>query len=231
MFRGYRTFFREFVRNFRSTGSIIPSSAALARCLARYVGKSHAPQRILEVGPGTGAVTRRIVAQMGPQDRLDLVELNDAFVQLLHQRFQTESPFQAVASRATILHQKVQDLDAPGTYDVIVSGLPLNNFDAADVRDILHALRRLLRPAGVLSFFEYIGVRRVRGMFSGRRQRQRLREIGAILHACLQDHEFRRDRVLWNLPPAWVHHVRFAADASPCEPSPGLQPPSPAGKG
>lgn len=215
MFRGYRTFFREFVRNFHSTGSIIPSSSALARCLARYVGKSHAPQRILEVGPGTGAVTRRIIAQMGPDDRLDLVELNDSFVQLLRHRFETEAPFRAVASRTTILHQKVQDLDSLATYDVVVSGLPLNNFDAQDVRDILDTLRRLLRPEGVLSFFEYIGVRRIRGMFSGRRQRQRLRDIGQILHTWLGPYEFRRDRVLRNLPPAWVHHLRFAADPTP----------------
>ena len=38
------------------------------------------------VGPGTGSVTRRIAARLGPEDRLDLVELNETFVQRLRHR-------------------------------------------------------------------------------------------------------------------------------------------------
>ena len=84
----YRLFFREFRTNYHTTGAILPSGRSLARALARFVAEQPAgPRRILEVGPGTGAVTSRIVAALGPEDQLDLVELNDRFVERLRDRF------------------------------------------------------------------------------------------------------------------------------------------------
>jgi phospholipid N-methyltransferase len=91
---------------------------------------------------------------------------------------------------------------------VIVSGLPLNNFQADDVRQILAAFTRLLKPGGTLSFFEYIAVRPARSLVSNASERKRLREIGAAMREVLL-HEVRRDWIFPNIPPAWVHHVQF----------------------
>src|SRR5437588_9106411 len=79
----YGTFFREFRRHFRHTGSILPSSIFLARALASELRKPREPGLILEVGPGTGSVTHQILRHLLPDDRLDLVELNGDFVSLL----------------------------------------------------------------------------------------------------------------------------------------------------
>ena len=166
------------------------------------------PRRILEVGPGTGAVTRRIIARMGKADLLDLVELNETFVKQLNHRFEHEPAFQAVADRARVLHCPVEELPHDRTYNVIVSGLPLNNFSAALVEQILATLVGLLSPGGTLSFFEYIAVRRARALVSGRAERARLRGVAAAMRAVLDPHEIRRDAVWLNVPPAWVHHVQ-----------------------
>ena len=56
MLSDYRAFLTQFLRNYQTTGSVLPSSRALASALCRHVGTG-APQRILEAGPGTGAVT------------------------------------------------------------------------------------------------------------------------------------------------------------------------------
>lgn len=208
----YRSFWREFRRNFHDTGAIAPSSRYLAAALARYVGQQKEPCRILEVGPGTGAVTRQIVGRLNPQDRLDLVELNDAFVKLLRAGFETDPALTPAASRARVLHQRLEKLPADEPYDLIISGLPLNNFAADDVETILKHFAALLRPGGTLSFFEYIAVRPLRGMVSRRAERQRLRDIGRLLRSAFAN-EIRRDRVLRNVPPAWVHHLRFAEGA------------------
>ncbi len=216
----YQLFFREYVRNFRTTGAILPSSRSLAKALSRYVGGDR-PKHILEVGPGTGAVTVAIIARMGPDDRLDLVELNGCFVQRLRQRFETEPAFRQVAPRCRILHQPVEELPAEPTYDVIISGLPLNNFTPDEVARISHAMRALLCPGGTLSFFEYIGIRWARSWLSRRQQRRRLRAISQVLGEMLREHEVRRDWIWANVPPAWVHHVRFdmPAGAFPVSPS------------
>jgi phospholipid N-methyltransferase len=202
-------FFREFLRNFHTTGAVLPSGRRLAAALSRFVAVQQPNARtILEVGPGTGAVTRRIIADMGRDDALDLVELNDSFVEQLNARFRSEPAFHAVADRARVLHCPVEELPAEKKYDVIVSGLPFNNFSAAAVERILAVLMNLLKPGGTLSFFEYIAVRRARTLVSGRAERTRLRGIGRAMQAVFDPHEIRRDAVLLNVPPAWVHHVQ-----------------------
>jgi phosphatidylethanolamine/phosphatidyl-N-methylethanolamine N-methyltransferase len=205
----YRLFFREFLLNYHTTGAVLPSGRRLATALASYVGKSGSPQRILEVGPGTGAVTRRIIAAMRAEDRLDLVELNESFVGRLRERLRTEPLFRAVSDRVRIFHCPVEDLAQDRSYDVIVSGLPLNNFETAEVQRILDALSGLLVPGGILSFFQYIAIRRVKALVTGREGRKRLRGIGEVLGRVLEQGEVRRDWIWPNVPPAWVHHVQF----------------------
>ncbi|HVU86156.1 MAG TPA: methyltransferase [Pirellulales bacterium] len=211
MFHDHRLFFRQFRENFHTTGSIAPSSRWLARALARFVAAGESanrhPRRILEVGPGTGAVTHWILPALAAQDRLDLVEMNDQFVAHLRLRFQNEPAWQAFQPRTRILHQGVQDLTPDGGYDAIVSGLPLNNFSGELVEQLLATLTGLLAPGGTLSFFEYVAVRQAKLLIARGDERTRLRAISQHLGRLLGTHEFRRDCVLRNVPPAWVHHV------------------------
>jgi phosphatidylethanolamine/phosphatidyl-N-methylethanolamine N-methyltransferase len=205
----YGLFFREYIRNFHTTGAILPSGRALAKTLARYVAQpASAQRRIMEVGPGTGAVTKQIIGAMHPLDRLDLVELNDTFVRRLESCFQSDPLFRQVAERSRILHCPVQELPANTTYDLIVSGLPLNNFSVDLVEKILQIFLNLLAPGGTLSFFEYIAMRRMKAVVSGPAERRRLRGIRDAMHDVFKIHEIRRDAVWLNVPPAWVHHVR-----------------------
>jgi phosphatidylethanolamine/phosphatidyl-N-methylethanolamine N-methyltransferase len=204
-------FFREYLRHFHSTGAVLPSGRRLAMALTRFLRTAaERPRRILEVGPGTGAVTKQIVHSLGAGDLLDMVELNGTFVERLEARFRAERAFQAVADRARVLHCRVEELPRDRRYDIVVSGLPLNNFSPADVAQILGILTGLLEQGGTLSFFEYIAMRPARALVSGRAQRVRLRDVGRAMRAVLDRHEIRRDAVWLNVPPAWVHHVRCA---------------------
>ncbi|MCC7086856.1 MAG: methyltransferase domain-containing protein [Pirellulales bacterium] len=211
--RDYSVFLKQFVRRYHTTGSITPSGRSLAQALCRFVEHGappdHGARKILEVGPGTGAVTAQLVEKLRPTDRLTLVELNEDFVRHLHGRFAHERDFQAVAERSNIVHGALEDLPSEPTYDLIVSGLPLNNFSVAEVEQILGIFERLLTPGGTLSFFEYIAIRRVKAVISSSHGRERLRGIGRALQRTLDGREIKRDWVWPNLPPAWVHHVRF----------------------
>lgn len=216
MAAGYGLFLREYVRRFHDTGSITPSSRWLAAALCRYVTPreyADRPLNILEVGPGTGAVTQELVQRVGPRDRLTLVELNERFVEHLRRRLASEAALAAVAPRTRVLHQRLEELPTEEAYDVIISGLPLNNFEAEEVAAILARFRELLAPGGTLSFFEYIGIRAARGVISVGRQRRRIRGVSQALGGLLREHEIRRDWVWRNLPPAWVHHVRVPTAA------------------
>jgi phospholipid N-methyltransferase len=204
----HRIFLSEFFKRFHTTGAVLPSGPWLAASLARYLDEPAGRRRVLEVGPGTGAVTRRIVDALRPDDHLDLVELNDQFVAHLRNRFATEPAFMAVADLTLIHHCPIEELQSEQPYDVIISGLPLNNFSAELVERILGILMGLLKPGGTLSFFEYIAIRSARALVSRGAERERLRGIGRALDQVLQHGEIRRDWVWPNVPPAWVHHVR-----------------------
>lgn len=221
LFHDHRVFWRQFRENYHSTGAIAPSSRFLSQALSRYVGivpgKS---QRVLEVGPGTGAVTSHLVRRLGPADQFDLVELNEQFVRRLNERFAHEPHFQRVSNRSRVFHQRLEELPGKHEYDVIVSGLPLNNFAVADVEQILATMVGLLKPGGVLSFFQYVAIRKARALVSNRHERARLKGISQALNDLLGPHEERRDCIWRNLPPAWVHHVRMPP-GTPGDTSPG----------
>ena len=205
----YQTFFREFRRSFATTGAIAPSGRSLARAVCRPISERRRPARILEVGPGTGAVTQEIVRHIGPGDHFDLVELNDSFVETLQYRFQHEAAFKRVADRATILHKAVQELHPDQPYDFIVCGVPFNNFSTGLVREIMRHLTKLLRPGGTMSFFEYLWIRQVKVLLAAKDERRRLSSVGRVLGRYLKRYEFACDTAWVNVPPALAHHLRF----------------------
>jgi phospholipid N-methyltransferase len=205
-------FLRQFRETFETTGALAPSSRFLARAMTRPIAGRSRPARILEIGPGTGAVTRRIVRLLGPDDHFELVELNSEFVKILNRRFQEESDFRAVADRTSLHQCPIQEFAAAEPFDFIVSGLPLNNFPPALVEDIFGVYFRLLAPGGVLSYFEYMYVRPLRRLVSKEPERQRLRHLDGVLLPRLGQHRIRRDWVFANLPPAWVQHLQHAPD-------------------
>ena len=209
-----RLFLQEFRQTYRTTGAIAPSGKALSRALARFVrppAGATAPRRILEVGPGTGAVTCALIEALDPRDSLDLVELNDRFAERIRERMANDPAFQPAKGRMRLFHQSVDGLPEEPRYDVIVSGLPLNNFAVADVRHLLDVMLSRLAVGGVMSFFEYVWIRGMKAVVSGRAERERLRGIAATMQQLLDEREIHRDLVWTNLPPAWVHHVRREA--------------------
>jgi phosphatidylethanolamine/phosphatidyl-N-methylethanolamine N-methyltransferase len=210
----YRVFLEQFWRRYHTTGAILPSGRRLSAALCRYVNDANAGARqILEVGPGTGPATAQLVERLQPHDHLRIVELNDTFVRFLEHRFANEPAFQRVADRCEIVHDRLENLPAETHYDLIISGLPLNNFEVDVVDSLLRSFERLLKPGGVLSFFEYIAIRRAKAVVSGRKDRERLQGIADRIKQFIAGREIRREYILLNIPPAWVHHVRIGRSA------------------
>lgn len=208
-FGDYRAFLTQFLRSYETTGAVIPSGRALAMAMCRHVGQGDAPQRILEAGPGTGAVTTCIVERMRRDDQLWMVELNPTFAAHLRNAFKEKPDWRAAADRCHLVEGSVQALGKDGEFDLVISGLPLNNFSSEDVRGILEAYSKLLKPTGILSFFEYIFIRPAKMMVSSGTERTRLKGVGDAIQSVLGEREIAREWVWPNVPPAWVHHIRF----------------------
>ena len=205
-----RAFFGQFREQYHTTGSILPSSRALGRALTRPMRLAKPPRRILEVGPGTGAVTAEIVRNLRPGDQLDIVEINAKFVDVIERRFAEEPEFQRKRGQAKVIHAPLQEVPGEAVYDFMISGLPLNNFSLDLVEDIFRSYQRLLKPAGILSYFEYLAIRDLKLPFVSDAERQRLQTLSVYLEKKIEAHQIAADNVPFNVPPAVARHFRFA---------------------
>ncbi|KZS61619.1 class I SAM-dependent methyltransferase [Mycobacterium ostraviense] len=206
-------FLREFWKKFETTGSIAPSTRYLARGITRHLRRrGPAPIRVLDCGPGTGVFTEQIVDHLRPGDTLDVVEINGCFVRVLQKRFATEPRWQAISDFVNIYELPFQNFVAPAPYDFIVSSLPHSNFLPAVVAEILHSYTRLLRPGGVLSYFEYLYLRQIRSSLARGSRRDRIRSVEQLMLSHMSKHQVTHESILMNVPPARVHHLTAPAD-------------------
>lgn len=205
----FQVFYRNVFSHLKHTGSIAPSSRFLAQGMLHCLkGRMH-PMAILEVGPGTGSFTKPLAARLEDGDRLDLCELNDEFVAHLRGLLETHPAMNAHKDQITLYHMPVEKLEGEQRYDVILSGLPFNNFEPDLVQRILDQYRRLLKPGGCLSFFEYVAVRHMKKLVSSNRETQRVKAVGRVLHKFFAQYEKERRFVALNLPSSIVHVCRF----------------------
>jgi phosphatidylethanolamine/phosphatidyl-N-methylethanolamine N-methyltransferase len=166
------------------TGAVSPSSAALARTMAREL--SPETGAVVELGGGTGNITEAILARGVPEDRLAIYETNPAFADLLRQRFATAQVLTLDAR--TIAEAPLTDVGA------VVSGLPMLAIPGRDQHTILDGAFRLMRPGGVFIQFTY-----------GWRP-----PIERKVRAALGLKWTKSRWVLGNLPPAQVYWFRQA---------------------
>src|SRR4029078_5142999 len=113
-------FLRSWIEKPLHMGAVMPSGRLLARTKAQYVDpQGEGP--VVELGPGTGAITNALIEHGVDQKRLVLVEYNPGFCALLRHLYAQAQVVQgdAYALRASL--DKV--LDAPAS--AVVSGLPL----------------------------------------------------------------------------------------------------------
>lgn len=208
--RDRAAFVSQFRRRFETTGSITPSSRFLAAAMTRHLAgrEPGRPVRVLEIGPGTGPVTSRIVQLLQPGDVFDLVELNEVFVGILRKRFETVPDWKRVAAQSHVHQLPLQDFVAAEPYDYVISGLPMVNFPVDVVRQLSDAYFRLAKPGGVVSYFEYMYMRPLRKVVSSRAERERVTQVGKIMQEHCDRSRIRRDWVWLNFPPAWVQHLQ-----------------------
>jgi len=154
------------------------------------------PGLVIELGPGTGPVTKALIERGVPPDRLVLVEYDGAFCRLLAQRFPGVRLIQGDAYRLseTLAQLSGQPIKA------IVSSLPLLNQPSPRRSELLADAFSMMDPRGVFVQFTYGVVSPMPRKISGLRVSA---EAGAP--------------VWLNLPPArvWIYRLASSGGASP----------------
>ena len=133
------TFFTQSLKRMRQVGSLVPSSRFLASSMCEHIDSSTA-LNIVELGPGTGPVTRSILPRMNNNSRLLCIEQNQAFVDHLKRSVTDE--------RVNIVQGDAQNMDEYHVHGMtadIVSSLPLSNIPKQIKIDILVVCKKNLK--------------------------------------------------------------------------------------
>ena len=201
-FDGFVSFISQVFKNYHHTGAVMPSSPVLGKAMTKSLRAAVGPKRLLEVGPGTGPFTKFMLEALRQGDELHIVEINPAFAlrldRVLLEPFRVKHPNIVVK----LYCQPIESAPLDGKFDYVVCGLPFNNFPPHVVRSIFRRLLELLNPGGELAYFEYAGVRVMKGSVVGEEGRRKLKRIGLVNKALRRRHRGRRELVLGNMPPA-----------------------------
>ena len=184
-------FLREFVRDPVHTAAIAPSSTALAEAMVTAVASVGHPT-VVELGPGTGAITAAIQRRLGGRGRHVAIERHPHWASLLQQRFPDVDVIHGdVADLTTILAERGVD-----PADAVVSGLPWAAYRGQLVVD----LAEVLAPSGVVSQFAY----------TWSRWAPARAELAALRRSFS---DVLISAPIWrNLPPAVVYYARDPVD-------------------
>jgi len=197
-YRDRLRFFAQWLRNPRQLAAITPSGVDLAAAVLSELPEG--TRRVIELGGGTGAITRALLASGIADTNLLVLELNASLHAQLAQQFPRVRVVQGDAAELPRLARESGYLDA-GPADAVVSGLGLLAKERATQARILRAAFECMRPDGVFVQFTY-------GPLSPVGDELRA-ELGLVArHGAL---------VLRNVPPAtvWVYRRSRAKSITP----------------
>ena len=192
MFAESRLLFKLWLKNPRKIGAVAVSSAELAAAMARQI--PHGPGWVVELGGGTGSVTKAILNAGTPPEKLIVLERDATLHKVLQERYPGVKVLLGDAGRL----QSLLKLEGIDHVKAIVSSLPLISMKRSIQDRITAQVFLVLEPGAPLIQFTY-------SLFSPIHRRRHGVE-GTV-----------GDRVLQNLPPAsvWVYrkphlHARAA---------------------
>jgi phosphatidylethanolamine/phosphatidyl-N-methylethanolamine N-methyltransferase len=175
-------FLREWFANPQRTGSLAPSSPQLGAAMAHWL-PSNPESFVLELGPGTGAVTEMLLKRGLREDRLVAIEHNPKMARVLREKFPRAQIITGDAWQMDVLlRERRHPIESVGA---VISSLPLLNFPLAEAEALAQKIRGILEPHGNWVQYSYrIHKLRSRGSSSFR---------------------LRASKIVWfNLPPARV---------------------------
>lgn len=182
-------FLRRVLANPVRVGYLVPSSPFLTRQTAKFIDFA-AARTVVELGPGEGCHSRRIIRRMHPDAKLILIELDDHFVQHLESQFAADA--RVVVIHGNALHlTEILEQHHVSKPDYIVSGIPFTIMERGLREKLLACIARAMGP------------------------RSRLITYQATLG--ISDHELfdhvRSKHCLLNVPPLHVMELRKSAAA------------------
>jgi phospholipid N-methyltransferase len=150
--RDRATFLRSFVRDWRTIGSVTPSSRYLVGAMLDEIDFGRV-RRVVEYGPGTGVFTGEILRRLRPDGELLVLDTEAHFIEDLNQKF-ADRRLIAVRGSAASIERHLAALGWDGA-EVIISGIPYTAMPQELREGILGASAAALAPDGLFVAYQY----------------------------------------------------------------------------
>lgn len=172
----------------RRVGAVLPTSTTTSNVMAREALKavSSSDEFIVELGPGTGCITRALLEQGVAPDKLICVELDPELHQYMTEQF---PELQIILGDAAQLKSMLAE--RCGKVGAIVSAIPMINLPTAKRKAIVQACYDVLKPQGKIVQITY--------------RTQPAMAIPGLKRAFAKF-------VFWNLPPAFIWSLTKEAE-------------------
>jgi phosphatidylethanolamine/phosphatidyl-N-methylethanolamine N-methyltransferase len=150
---GTALFLKRWLRRPLAMGAVMPSGRLLAEAMAgtTVANLAAGDGHVVELGAGTGEVTRALLTKGIATDRLAVVERDPELAQFLRRNFVGPHVIEGDASKLPRLLAE----HGVATVAAVVSSLPLLSLPAALVKDIVTGVFEVLPPGGALVQFTY----------------------------------------------------------------------------
>lgn len=175
-------FVKEYVKQPRTVGAVMPSSKALARQMVEAIAFDRV-ENIAEFGPGTGVFTEEILRRKRDGTVLMLIEENREFCDLLHDRYGERDDVVVIHGSAEDVREHMQACGIR-QLDAVVSGLPFASLPNEVSHAILRVTNQVLAAGGMFVTFQYSMMKKA---------------LFRQYFPCIE-----WQRVWWNVPPAYV---------------------------
>jgi phosphatidylethanolamine/phosphatidyl-N-methylethanolamine N-methyltransferase len=188
-----KVFASEALANFYTVAAVAPSSPHLAAAMVEPLPLSQT-QVAVELGAGTGTMTRALLDELPRDATLIVFEINPRFFHYLRENFRDP--------RLVLINENVEKIETElrtrgyDHVDVVVSSLGLGFMSEEQRRNIFDGLMPFVRPHTVLTQYQYIHSMQ---FANGRLRRLSLRPLLSRYFSSV------KSKIVWrNVPPAYV---------------------------
>jgi phosphatidylethanolamine/phosphatidyl-N-methylethanolamine N-methyltransferase len=176
-------FFKGFLKNPREVGSVIPSSRFLTRRTLEC-GDVRRARVIVELGPGTGVLTRHALERMRPDAKLVAIEISEDFVDVLQKEI-PDPRLHVHLGSATEIESALAKIGETRA-DLVMSGIPFSTLEHGVGLETLRAAKRVLTPEGRFVAYQF---------------RSKVRDLGnPVFGRRAETHSG-----FWNVPPMRIY--------------------------
>jgi phospholipid N-methyltransferase len=129
----------------------------------------------------------------------------------LKETLEAQDGYERVRDQISFFLGAAQDLPTDRVYDIIVCALPFVNFDLLTVQAIFSKLREISSRNTLMTYYEYIGMRKFNQAMAAPDRRERVVKVNEYLKESGSLSYLGRERVWLNLLPINIYTIKPAA--------------------